>query len=170
MLSGLKHKIDEKQDPLQLLRQHALAGPGEGNGCLQCNEVQYLNSKPSVGAIIVKNQHVLLVRSSSEHEGWDLPGGFLLFGESPLDGLRRELREELNVGISIERIVDAQVDTYGSRGEYSLNLFYKAHLISGIPQPSGEIREVEWFEIDRLPNLTYKSTQSVLSNLAQASA
>jgi 8-oxo-dGTP diphosphatase len=99
-----------------------------------------------------------------------LPGGFLLFGESPLDGLRRELREELNVGISIERIVDAQVDTYGSRGEYSLNLFYKAHLISGIPQPSGEIREVEWFEIDRLPNLTYKSTQSVLSNLAQASA
>ena len=127
-----------------------------GYTCLQCKEVRYFNSKPSVAAIIAQDQQVLLVYSPSDRDDWDLPGGFLLLGEAPLDGLRRELKEELNVGIDIGKLVDAEVDTYGDRGEYSLNLFYEVTITSGAPQPSAEVTRFGWFYVERLPKIRYR--------------
>ncbi|MPM51630.1 hypothetical protein SDC9_98380 [bioreactor metagenome] len=51
----------------------------------------------SVMALIFKKEKVLLVK---EVDGrWSLPGGGLKVGESFLDGLSRELKEELSVKI-----------------------------------------------------------------------
>jgi ADP-ribose pyrophosphatase YjhB (NUDIX family) len=108
---------------------------------------------------------VLLVSDHPQEDSWDLPGGFLLFGESPNEGLRRELVEELNVDVSVGRLIDAQVDAYGADEEYSLNLFYEAEIISGTPKPSGEIKRIAWFQLSYLPTLRYKSTRAVLNAL-----
>jgi len=57
-----------------------------------------LNLRSAVRALIIDDDdHVLLVRFvfPSGVEAWALPGGGLEDGEDPLDGLRRELHEEL---------------------------------------------------------------------------
>ncbi len=57
---------------------------------------------------LIKNEkdQILLVKEKSDK--WDLPGGGLDHGEEPVDGLRRELREEIGVtdNIDIGNIID----------------------------------------------------------------
>ena len=130
--------------------------------CINCNETQYRNSKPAVCAVISRANLVLLVRSSSSMDKWDLPGGFLLHGEAPEDGLRRELSEELNARVEIKRLMTAIVDPYGPNQEFSLNLFYEASLVSGALQAANEITEFSWFSLNDLPTLAYEGTRKVL--------
>jgi ADP-ribose pyrophosphatase YjhB (NUDIX family) len=60
-----------------------------------------------------ERRQVLLLdhRFSKPHERWGLPGGLLERGESPMDGARREVREE--TGLSVEEVVPLQVSTHG---------------------------------------------------------
>jgi len=131
--------------------------------CLKCERIVYLHSKPAVCAVIIRDNKVLLVRTKDK-SSWDFPGGFLRYGESPEDGLKRELIEELNAKIKVERLFEALVDVFGSYSDRNLNLFYKVELISDKIMASSEIEEFKWFDINKLPAIAYKSTLEIISN------
>ena len=134
--------------------------------CSDCGRVTFLNSKPSAGAVIVREGRVLLVHDGGDAEaGWDLPGGFLLYGEPPEDGLRREVLEELGVDIEVGRLLAAIVDRYGDAREFSLNLFYEASIEAGRPRAAAEVAACEWFLLDDLPAIRFPSTRRVLGEL-----
>jgi len=134
--------------------------------CRQCRRKVFLNSKPAVGAVIIHDHKVLLVRSHGR-KSWDFPGGFLVYGESPEEGLKRELKEELAAEIKIEDLVEAKVDVYGKYNDFSLNLFYKVTLVSSEIRPTSEIEEYGWFDIDHCPAIAFKSTVEVLLTIKQ---
>src|SRR5258708_5815017 len=78
--------------------------------------VIYENSAPAVGAIIYDGgSRVLLTRRSSDpYEGhWDIPGGFLEYGEHPENGIHREIMEELGIEIKIEEFLGHFMSKYG---------------------------------------------------------
>jgi len=62
-------------------------------------------------SIIIFNRKVLLVQRSKlardgEYE-WEIPGGSLKFGEDLLEGLYREVNEEVGLTIRVERLLYA---------------------------------------------------------------
>ena len=73
-------------------------------GCPGCGSEYYANSAPAVQGVLERNGRVLLAKRAIEPRlgYWDLPGGFLEEGEEPLDGLRREFREE--TGLDVEPV------------------------------------------------------------------
>lgn len=56
-------------------------------------------------AIIEDRGRVLVAKTKKGY--WEIPGGRLNIGESPREGLRREVREELNLEIRPRMIFDA---------------------------------------------------------------
>ena len=133
--------------------RNELGGDGARLACPNCGFVVYASSKPTVGAVCVEDGRVLLARRAvAPFEGyWDVPGGFLDEGEDPLDGLRRELKEE--TGLEIERFLGIWMDRYGgdSTAEATLNLYWTARVVGGEAAPADDVSELRWFGRDELP-------------------
>lgn len=124
--------------------------------CGECGFVQHANSSPTASAFLVDDVgRVLLARRAYEPDAglWDVPGGFLEEGESPLDGLRRELLEETGLSVEIGDFVGVFMDTYrdGRGATAVLNLVWEARVVGGEPAPADDVSELRWFSCDALP-------------------
>jgi 8-oxo-dGTP diphosphatase len=148
----------------------ALAGDGGRLSCPACGFVIYASSKPTASALCVDNGRVLLARRAIQpfQAFWDIPGGFLEEGEDPLDGVRRELREETGLEIEPERFLGIWMDRYGgdSTAEATLNLYWTARVVGGEAAPADDVSELRWFHRDELPaadELAFENVPLVLT-------
>jgi len=138
--------------------------------CHECGFVAYASSEPTVSALVVDDDsRILLARRKFEPEAgkWDLPGGFLEEREEPLDGLRRELREEAGVEIEPLEFAGAWADRYGDAEDATatLNLYWNARIVSGEPTPGDDVSELRWFALGELPRDDELAFQNVVKAL-----
>jgi 8-oxo-dGTP diphosphatase len=138
--------------------------------CPNCGFVVYASSKPTAGALCVRDGRLLLARRRAEpfRGRWDIPGGFLEEGEDPIAGLRRELKEETGLDVEPERFVGVWMDRYGgdSTGTTTLNMYWTARVVGGEPQPADDVSELRWFDPDALPGrdeLAFENVPLVLA-------
>lgn len=129
---------------------------GRGADCPECGFRAWASSKPTACAILVdEDGRVLLARRAGEpFQGyWDLPGGFLDEGEHPLDGIRRELREETGLVVEPEDFVGVWIDRYGDAEDAhaTLNLYWTARVLGGEAEAADDVSEIAWFGPDELP-------------------
>ncbi len=59
----------------------------------------YRNPIPTVDAVIEKEGRVILVERKNPPYGWALPGGFVDYGETLEEAIKREVKEETNLKI-----------------------------------------------------------------------
>ncbi len=134
-------------------------GEQGSKSCPSCGRSWYRNSAPAVGAGIVNDGKALITRRGVEPEKgrFDIPGGFLSGGEDPIEGLKRELREEL--GLEIEVAVDDCVSivahTYGPEGEFVLALGFLASWVGGEPRAADDVAGFTWVDLDELDRLDF---------------
>jgi len=132
--------------------------------CGSCTFEFWQNSKPAVGAIIVRKvggkPHVLLTRRGIEpYKGmWDLPGGFLNNGEHPEEGLTRELREELGTSPLGSRFLTVEIEEYprmdvAEEARFVLSLFYLCEIPEdAVLTPMDDVVDAAWFPLEELPD------------------
>jgi len=158
----------------------AVSGPGM-LPCSACGFEFWQNSKPAVGAFVVRTidgrPSVLLTRRGIEpHKGtWDTPGGYLKNGEHPEEGLARELREELGAAIVRPRLLTVSIDEYpredvAEEARFVLTLFYRCDIRGDAPlAPADDVAEAAWFPLDEPPPpIGFPGAVSALSFLRES--
>jgi ADP-ribose pyrophosphatase YjhB (NUDIX family) len=99
---------------------------------------------------------------------WNTVGGFLRYGEDPLEGLKREVREELGVSCEVEEFVTLAADTYGTDGPALMNVYFAVRLGSDALRPQDDVDEVQWFSLESLPeNIAFQSDRKALRVLSR---
>lgn len=121
--------------------------------CPRCGWTFYANPAPAAVALVIDRGRVLLARRARDpYAGtWDLPGGFLEQDELPLAGLRRELREELRVGVRRASFVGFATDRYGPGGAAVLTLVYRVAPTTGRVRAQDDVAEARWFRVRDVP-------------------
>ena len=119
--------------------------------CRACGYVGYANAVPGVEAVCFDEAGRLLLGRRALDPGkglWDLPGGFLHEDEHPLDGLRRELREETGLEIEPREFLGHWLEPYD--GRIVLCLAWTASS-RGAARAGDDLVELRWFDRDELP-------------------
>jgi len=105
-----------------------------------------------VGAAIVRGGRLLAARRSAPRAvagGWEFPGGKVEPGESEVDALVRECREELGVKIGVGALL-------GTAAHDGLVLrVYRAALLAGEPRPLQDHDELRWLAVDEVADVPW---------------
>ena len=138
--------------------------------CAACGFEEWANAAPAVEALVVRDGRLLLARRGVEpHLGrWDLPGGFLEEDELPLDGVRRELREETGLEIEVGEFLGAALEPYDRWTV--LILAWAATAPAGEPAAADDVAELRWFAPDELPRAEEFAFRSHAERLARWAA
>ena len=112
-----------------------------------------INFRIGVKAFMVDRGKLLMIRrrSNDAHNPnqWDLPGGRVDLGEDPMEGLKRETKEETNLDIEIDVPLDVQHFTRQDKQVITL-LFFLCKKLSGEIKLSQEHQEYKWMDINNL--------------------
>jgi 8-oxo-dGTP pyrophosphatase MutT (NUDIX family) len=103
---------------------------GKAFVCSFCGTELFINTAAAVAGIIYDSQkRVLFTQRSKDPEAGklDLPGGFIDYGETVEEGLRREIAEELNLFVECMRYIASFPNIYLWKGfEYhTVDLFFE---------------------------------------------
>lgn len=134
--------------------------------CPSCDERFWANPKPCAGALVEHRGEVLLIRRAFDPwDGhWDIPGGFVEFGEHPEDAAQRELLEETGLTAPITGLIGMWMDDYdmGDLDDPSdalslCNIYYVAVIPDDAERPTPaldpkEASEYAWFGPHNLPS------------------
>ena len=116
------------------------------------------------GIIFDKDKVFATQRGYGNYKGWwEFPGGKLEVGETPQDALKRELREELQIEVSVKDFIKIVECVYP---EYKVILHcYEAEIVSGEPVLL-EHMSSRWLNAEELHNLMWlKSDLEVLDDI-----
>lgn len=97
--------------------------------------------------VFVQNGVVLLLKGSRglTKDRWTLPGGFVRFGEGPVEGLRREIREELGAESEIGELLSVR----SKLGQHTMlhwtQFFYRVTIFGELQPDPDEIAEARFF-------------------------
>src|SRR2546428_5361239 len=86
---------------------------------------------------------------------WNVPGGFMDYGESPEVGVEREAEEEIGVDIVLDGLSSVCAGGCLGKPSYTLEFVYKGYLLSEASRlKPDEIEDASWFTVDKALALT----------------
>ena len=128
-----------------------------------------------VAVLVIYKYNKVLLQKRSDNGMWALHGGGMELGETYLETLRREIKEELNIepinpelmgifsGEKMYHKYEKSQDEAYSLSHAFICTEYKGE----INFLDGEVTNLKWFDIDNLPENIFHLNKPVLDNLKQ---
>lgn len=104
-----------------------------------------------VAGVIVEDERILIAQrlpGGRIGNRWEFPGGKLEWGESPEAGLRREIREELNLEVRVGAVLDAIHYALDESTAFAV-LFYWCRVVGGALELKG-CQDTRWITVEEL--------------------
>ncbi|MBS1250657.1 MAG: NADH pyrophosphatase [Chloroflexi bacterium] len=132
--------------------------------CPHCGWVFFPDPKVAVLVLIEREDKVLLVqRAHSPYKGkWTLPAGFLDAGEDPARAAEREVREETNLQVRADELIDVISGKVPPRGANIL-ILYRGEILDGELKAGDDAAQAAFFTLDDLPPLAFEATKGILA-------
>jgi ADP-ribose pyrophosphatase YjhB (NUDIX family) len=134
--------------------------------CSACNYVYFTDPKVGVGALVIKDNKVLLVQRRMEPERgrWSIPAGFLDHGEDPRRTAEREVSEETGLHVHVSELLDVFTNP-PQEGGASIFILFRAMLLGGEISAGDDAAAAGFFGLDELPDLAFASTELAIRML-----
>lgn len=113
---------------------------------------------PMVVMIVIRNskgEFLMQKRVESKGGDWGVTGGHPKAGESPIEGIITEVKEELGLDFSSENIVEYDSGCDG-KDCYKMYFITKDIDLNDITIQEEELTEVRWFSIEKLKEMVTK--------------
>lgn len=124
--------------------------------CQECGFIFYFAPATGVDAVLAnkKGEILLAKRTFAPKKGyWDLPGGFIEFGESAEEAIAREIKEELGIKLGALHYLGSYPDRYYYKGfnYHALAIAFHGFIKTDKLYPADDVSEVKFFSWDNLP-------------------
>ena len=123
-------------------------------------------AKVSVAAVIKKENKYLLVKQGKgeHHEGlWAFPGGQVESNETLDCAVKREVKEETSLDVSVENFLCAQIlkndcSTEFKQYPYVVILFFNCKAVKGSALPASDVEKCIWVILEEMKNYKMRPT------------
>lgn len=116
----------------------------------------------SCGAIVIEDGKVLLVKHNVGH--WDFPKGHVEEGETEFETAIREVKEETNIDIKIEK-ENRYISEYSPKEDVMKTVIYfLGEKIGGEDKPQiEEVSDVEWVDVNKaVERITHQRSKDIM--------
>jgi ADP-ribose pyrophosphatase YjhB (NUDIX family) len=121
--------------------------------CPQCSFVHWGNYSVGVGALIMKDEKILLVRRAEEpgKGNWTNPGGYIEQSELIDETIQREVLEETGIEATVRSIV-ALRDL--PRAIHNIYIAFAMDYVGGEPRPDGvEVDAAGFYSLEEIESM-----------------
>lgn len=134
--------------------------------CDSCGAVVFLDPKLAVVVIVSSEDRILMVKRDIEPMmgRWSFPSGYVDRGEVVEDAAIREVWEETNVEVRLDRLLGV----YSGEGAPVVLVAYAARVNGGSAEAGDETQAVEWFPSDKLPPLPFPHDEEIMADWRSA--
>lgn len=120
------------------------------------------------------NGEVLLIRrrKAPRRGEWSLPGGKVEFGESLVEAVLREVKEETGLEVEILGLIDIVESirdaSAGSPDNHFVLVDFGARVVSGVARAGSDAADARWFPYEELQGLgVWSEMQRIIAQSAQ---
>lgn len=124
----------------------------------------------SVRALIFNSKNQLLLVKESSLGTWSLPGGWCDLFETPSESIIKEVIQEAGIHMKVTRLLGISDRTkYKANKNWSeYALMFLGEIIEDTKTFGHEVSEVGFFDLNKLPELSFKSTEAEIKRALKA--
>lgn len=131
--------------------------------CPGCGWVHYRNPTVGVAVVLVENERLLL--GKRRDGGWCIPCGHVEWDETVEEAARREFLEETGLNVSLDSVL-AVHSNFHNPHQHTVGVWYRGVRRGGELRPGGDLLQVDFFPLERLPELKFPTDRRVVAGLA----
>lgn len=98
-------------------------------------------------AIILDEEQRVLLCHRCDRDLWNLPGGGLMSGETPWDGVIREVKEEVGLDVAVQRLVGV----YKDEARDDIVFSFLCEIVGGEMTLTDEADAIAYFPFEQIP-------------------
>ena len=135
-----------------------------GKYCNECGFSHYPKMSPCIMVVVKHKDQILLVQHKNSPQFFTVIAGFVEYGETLYEAVKREVHEEVGLEVSNIRFFESQSWPYPNQ---LMIAFFAEAKDKNITVDQSELSDAQWYDLDKLPRVPL--TTSLSSKLIKAS-